>query len=166
VAAEQARVAADIEALGGTVVFTFNTLSSGLAVQAPGQPGRLASIPGVSYVSQVPDYTRDLAETVPFIGAEFLQDWRQGRGREGGRARLRHRLLAPGLWRAGHGRRLGRAYFGNDPACDPNAWHDADCAYAKPADPALFGPGAPRVKGGFDWLGEEWPNGCGEPHPA
>jgi hypothetical protein len=34
-----------------------------------------------------------------------------------------------------------------------------DCAYAKPADPALFGPAALRVKGGFDWLGEEWPNG-------
>jgi hypothetical protein len=50
------------------------------------------------------------------------------------------------------------AYFGNSPACDPNAWSDPDCAYAQPANPALFGPNAPRVKGGFDWLGEEWPN--------
>jgi len=159
-AAEQARVAADIESLGGTVVFTFNTLSSGVAVQIPAsQAANLTSIPGVSHVSQVHDYTRDLAETVPAIGAQFLQDI----GVKG--AGVKVAVLDSGidfshLAFGGPGTVAGweEAYFGADPACDPNAWHDADCAYAKPADPALFGPAAPRIKGGFDWLGEEWPN--------
>lgn len=28
---------------------------------------------------------------------------------------------------------------------------------AAPADPSLFGPDAPKVKGGYDWVGELWP---------
>ncbi|WP_276931607.1 S8 family serine peptidase, partial [Elstera cyanobacteriorum] len=47
-------------------------------------------------------------------------------------------------------------YYGDDPACDPAAAHDADCAYARPPSPALFGAAAPRVKGGFDYVGEAW----------
>jgi subtilisin family serine protease len=170
-AAEQARVATDITALGGRVVFTFSTLSSGIAVQVPAtQAAGLAAIPGVSHVSQVRDYTRDLAETVSFIGAQFLQDI----GVKG--AGVKVAVLDSGidfshLAFGGPGTVAGweAAYFGADPACDPNAWHNADCAYAKPANPALFGPAALRVKGGFDWLGEEWPNGLGrilpDPNP-
>lgn len=160
-AAEQARVSADIEGLGGRVIFTFNTLSSGIAVQIPAnRAASLAGIRGVSHVSQVPDYTRDLEETVPFIGAQFLQDI----GVKG--AGVKVAVLDSGIdfthlafggpgtvadWQA--------AYYGSDPDCDQNVDHDPDCAYARPADPALFGPAAPRIKGGFDWLGEAWRGG-------
>jgi hypothetical protein len=53
VAREQARVGREAAALGGTVVYPFTTLSSGLAVQAPaGSLASLANIPGVSRVSR------------------------------------------------------------------------------------------------------------------
>lgn len=157
-AAEQARISTDIEALGGKVVFTFNTLSSGIAVQIPAnQAGSLANIRGVSHVSQVRDYTLDLAETVPFIGAGFLQQI----GVKG--AGVKVAVLDSGidfthLAFGGPGTVADweNAYYGADPECDQNVDHDPDCAYALPADPALFGPAAPRVKGGFDWLGEAW----------
>ncbi|HHW88020.1 MAG TPA: S8 family serine peptidase [Chloroflexi bacterium] len=170
-AAEQARVSADIEALGGNVVFTFNTLSSGIAVQIPAnQAASLASIRGVSHVSQVHDYSRDLEETVPMIGAQFLQEI----GVKG--AGVKVAVLDSGidfthLAFGGPGTVAAweEAYYGNDPECDQNEWSDPDCAYARPANPAFFGPAAPRIKGGFDWLGEEWPNGQGrilpDPNP-
>jgi minor extracellular serine protease Vpr len=160
VAREQARVGREAAALGATVVYPFTTLSSGLAVQAPaGSLASLANIPGVSRVSRVNHYTKDLHETVPFIGAAFLQDL----GIKG--AGVKVAVLDSGidfthLAFGGPGTVAGweDAYFGNSPACDWGAWSDPDCAYAQPANPALFGPNAPRVKGGFDWLGEEWPN--------
>ncbi|MBX3002024.1 MAG: CHRD domain-containing protein [Caldilineaceae bacterium] len=168
VAREQSRVSTEIRSLGDArVVFTFNNLSSGIAVQAPASSiGRLANIPGVSRVTRVPDYTVDLHETVPFVGAQFLQDL----GITG--AGVKVAVLDSGidfshLAFGGPGTVAGweEAYFGSDVACDPNVLHDPDCAYAKPADPALFGPNAPRVKGGYDWLGEAWPSGPVLPDP-
>ena len=160
-AAEQMRVSTAIEALGGSVVFTFNTLSSGIAVQiAANQAASLAGIRGVSHVSQVHDYTLDLAETTPFIGAKFLQDI--GVKGEGVKvAVLDSGIDFTHLAFGGPGTVAGweNAYYGADPECDQNVDHDPDCAYALPADPALFGPAAPRVKGGFDWLGEAWRSG-------
>lgn len=160
-AAEQARVSADIAALGGNVVFTFSTLSSGIAVQIPAnRADSLAGIRGVSHVSQVHDYTRDLEETVPVIGAQFLQEI----GVKG--AGVKVAVLDSGidfthLAFGGPGTVAAweEAYYGNNPDCDSNVDHDPDCAYARPANPAFFGPAAPRVKGGFDWLGEAWRSG-------
>lgn len=158
-AREQARIGRAIEALGGKVVFTFTNLSSGIAVQGPASSVTgMANIPGVSFVSRVRDYTKDLEETVPFIGAKFLQDLGiTGQG-------VKVAILDSGIdfsHRAfgGVGTVAGweEAYFGNSPDCDWNALSDPDCAYAQPADPAYFGPNAPRIKGGYDWLGEAWP---------
>jgi len=149
-AAEQARVSADIAALGGNVVFTFNTLSSGIAVQIPAnRAASLAGIRGVSHVSQVRDYTRDLKETVPVIGAQFLQEI----GVKG--AGVKVAVLDSGidfthLAFGGPGTVAAweEAYYGNNPDCDPGVDHDPDCAYARPANPALFGPAAPASKVG------------------
>lgn len=159
IAAAQSRVEGAVAAAGGRTVFRFTTLSSGIAVQIPARAAsELAALPGVVRISQVRDYEMDLSETVPFIGAEFLQTL----GVTGAGVKVAvidsgvdHSHLAFG----GPGTTDGfdEAYFGSDVACDANELHDPDCAYAKPADPALFGPAAPKVKGGYDWLGEAWP---------
>lgn len=160
VAQEQARVSVELTALGARVVYPFTTLSSGIAVQMPASlASRVTAIPGVSRVTQVHDYSRNLTETVPFIGAKLLQDL----GVTG--AGVKVAVIDSGidfshLAFGGPGTEAGwaAAYYGASASCDQDAVHDPDCAYAKPADPALFGPGAPRVKGGYDWLGEAWPD--------
>lgn len=158
VAEMQAQVGANVEALGGKVLFKFTTLSSGIAAQIPANlAGRISRIPGVSHVSHVKDYTRDLAETVPFIGAKALQDLGvTGQG-------VKVAVIDSGidfshLAFGGPGTVAGweAAYYGASADCNRSVAHDPDCAYAKDADPTLFGPNAPRVKGGFDWLGEQW----------
>jgi subtilisin family serine protease len=158
VAQVQTQVGANVEALGGKVLFKFTTLSSGIAAQIPANiAGRISRIPGVSHVSHVKDYTRDLTETVPFIGAKALQDLGvTGQG-------VKVAVIDSGidfshLAFGGPGTVAGweAAYYGDSTDCDRNVAHDPDCAYAKDAAPTLFGPNAPRVKGGFDWLGEQW----------
>lgn len=154
----QTRVGSEIEALGGTVIYRFTTLSSGLAVQMPANlAGRVSRIAGVERLSHVRNYTRDLTETVPFIGASTLQNLNvTGAG-------VKVAVIDSGidfshLAFGGPGTVAGweAAYYGDSPDCDRTVAHDPDCAYAQPADPALFGPAAPRIKGGFDWLGEQW----------
>ena len=62
------------------------------------------------------------------------------REHQGRRHRHRHRLHARQLRRPGHGRRVQRGERGRHAA----------------ADPALFGLGAPRVKGGIDLVGDDY----------
>jgi hypothetical protein len=73
VATLQDQVAAQVAALGGTVIGRFRTLSSGLAIRI--DASRLADLRGlanVGAVRQVNNYEVDLSETVPFIGAADL----------------------------------------------------------------------------------------------
>lgn len=172
VAAYQDKVIAEVEASGGALYARFTTLSSGfIAFVPPQQIPRLVGMPEVLRVALANDYEQDLSETVPFIGAQALQDLGlTGKGVKV--AVLDSGLDFTHLAFGGPGTEddwLG-AYFGADPACDWNAWSDPDCAYAKPANPALFGPNAPVVKGGYDWLGEEWPNAAArilpDPNPV
>jgi minor extracellular serine protease Vpr len=158
VAAEQERVAQAVAAQGGVVFYRFSTLSSGLAVQMPAAAvPSLLEIGGVSHVTGVRNYTMNLTERAPFVGADFLHDT----GVTG--AGVRVAILDSGVdfthlafggpgdvaaWTA--------AYYGADPGCDPAAASAPGCAYAQPADPAHFGPLAPRVKGGYDYVGEAW----------
>ena len=154
----QAQVAQQVESMGGKVVVHFTTLSSGIGAQIPAYTaGSVSRIPGVARISQVRDYERDLSETVPFIGAKALQDL--GVTGDGVKvAVIDSGIDFSHLAFGGPGTVAGweAAYYGDDPDCDQAALHDPDCAYAQPADPALFGPAAPRIKGGFDWLGEQW----------
>lgn len=167
IAAAQSRLEAAVLAQGGKVVYRFTHLSSGLAVRIPARAAaELAALPGVVRISQVHNYEKDLSSTVPFIGAEFLQDLGvTGAGVkvaviDSGVDFTHLGLGGPGTFAA-----YDEAYFGSDPACDRNVDHDPDCAYAKTPDPALFGPAAPKVKGGYDWLGEAWTGGSNSPAP-
>ncbi len=152
-------VIADVEAAGGIVIGRFTTLANGFtAVMSGREAARLAMRPEVMRVSQVRDYELDLSETVPWVGGETLQSLGlTGRGIDvavlDSGIDFTHRAMGgPGTreaWEA--------AYFGADPSCTTG--QEATCANRKPADPALFGPNAPKVKGGYDWVGETWVSG-------
>lgn len=156
--AVQRRVEDAVIAQGGQVVYRFTTLSSGLAVILPAKATpQIAALPGVARISPVGVYDLHLSETVPFIGARALQQL----GVTGAGVKVAvidsgvdftHRALGGPGTLAGY----ETAYYGDDPGCERIPNNDLDCAYAKPADPALFGPTAPKVKGGYDFLGEQW----------
>lgn len=168
VAQAQAAASAGVVASGGQVLFQFKTLSSGIAARIPASAARsISSLPGVSRVSRVHDYEMDLSETVPFIGASALQNL--GVTGEGVKvAVLDSGIDFSHLAFGGPGTVAGweAAYYGASPDCDHGVgMSDPECAYAQPANPALFGPEAPRVKGGYDFLGEAWPEGSDTPLP-
>jgi len=158
VSAFQDAAAKQIEALGGQVVYKFRTLSSGLLVRMPGRIAPdVAKLPMVTKLGKIQDYQLDLTETVPFIGAAAVKSL----GYDGSGVKVAvldsgidYTHLAfggPGTvaaWKA--------AYYGSDPAClvDDSL---PTCANRQAANPAYFGAGAPKVKGGYDWVGPLWP---------
>ena len=167
VAQAQAAASAAVAAAGGTVIFQFKNLSSGIAARIPARAASsISDLPGISHVSRVHDYAMDLSETVPFIGARTLQEL--GVTGEGVKvAVLDSGIDFSHLAFGGPGTVAGwqAAYYGASADCDPTERSDSDCAYTQPADPALFGPAAPRVKGGYDFLGEAWPDDSDVPMP-
>lgn len=157
VAALQNQVAAEVEARGGQVLVRFQNLSSGFAALVPGnQVAAVARHPRVARVSSVVDYEIDLSETVPHIGGKLLQDLGlMGKGvnvavLDTGIDYTHLAFGGPGTYAA-----YDEAYLGTCTYADPGL---PSCANAQVANPALFGPNAPKVKGGYDWLGEDWPD--------
>ena len=152
-------VIAAVEAAGGIILGRFTTLANGFtAVMSGREAARLATRPEVVRVSQVRDYELDLSETVPWIGGETLQNLGlTGKGvnvavLDSGIDFTHRSMGGPGTreaWEA--------AYFGDAPTCLTG--RETTCANRKPADPAFFGPNAPKVKGGYDWVGETWVRG-------
>ncbi len=148
-----------IVASGGKVIYRFHTLTTGVIAQVPGnQIVQVAAMPTVQHVARIFDYQEDLSETVPFIGATALKQMGvTGKGVKvavldsgidythlafGGSAN-------PALWK--------EAYFGSDPGCVHGT--EAVCANRNAVSPALsdvFGPNAPKVKGGYDFVGPVW----------
>jgi subtilisin family serine protease len=73
--AAQAPVAQQIEALGGTVLATYQAAYNGIKVQIAGdKAAQLRSIPGVKGVWPVRTYKPDNVHGVPFIGAPLAWD--------------------------------------------------------------------------------------------
>lgn len=162
VAALQDQVIAQVEAEGGKVLGRFRTLSSGFVAEMAGvSASKLAARPDVVRVSLVRDYQLDLHETVPWIGAGQLQEL--GITGEGVKVAVldtgidfTHKAFGgPGTTEAWE-----MAYFGDNPACATG--REPQCANAKLPDPAFFGPDAPKVKGGWDFIGDAWVSGSPE----
>ena len=162
VAAYQDEVAREIEQAGGKVIYKFRTLSSGLIVEMPGRIApEIARIPQVTHVSKINDYQVDLNETVPFIGADYYQD----AGFDGTGVKVA--VLDSGIdfthlafGGPGTVNDWQTAYWGTDPTCVTSLGRSAGCANALAPNPAYFGPTAPKVKGGYDWVGPAWPSGA------
>ncbi len=158
VSAYQDTAAQQITALGGEVVYKFRTLSSGLIVRMPGRIApEVAKLPQVTRLSKIHDYQLDLTETVPFIGAAAVKSLGyDGTGvtvavLDSGIDYTHLAFDGPGTVAAWE-----EAYYGSDPACllDDSL---PTCANRLPASPLYFGAGAPKVKGGYDWVGPTWP---------
>ena len=165
--AEQDKLIPQIQALGGKIIGRFAHASSGLAVRIDASKVKdIRAMSSVIGVHGIADYKLDLTETVPWIGATALQqlgvtgkhtDLLGGQGIDvavidSGIDYTHKKLGGPGTTAA-----YAQAYCGN-PAITPDPTNPAClAAAAAPADPSLFGPNAPKVKGGYDWVGEQWP---------
>jgi subtilisin family serine protease len=158
---EQNAIRSHIEAAGGKILGAFQSAVNGIKVQiASNKVGTLRQIAGVVDVKGVNKYERDNVIGVP-------------------------RVQAPAVWAGvpafrGEGIKIAvidtgidytHANFGG-----PGTVAAFDAAFATstlPANPALFGPGAPRVKGGIDLVGDNYdanlpasdPNSVPQPDP-
>jgi minor extracellular serine protease Vpr len=140
----QAPVAQQISQLGGSVTASFQAAYNGLAVRiAASKAASLETIPGVTGVFRSLTYKPSNIHGIPLIGAP--QTW-------GG---------TPGF--TGAGMKIGdidtgidytHADFGG--SGDPLAYTTALMTDTLPANPAFFGPLAPKVKGGIDLVGDDY----------
>lgn len=143
---QQAPVVQQIQQLGGTVVGQFQSAYNGVAVRIAAKEGNaLAQISGVTavYRSSIYHYVPTNVNSVPLIGGP--QTW-------GG---------TPGY--TGTGMKIGdidtgidytHADFGG--SGNPADYQTALASDTLPANPAWFGPSAPKVKGGIDLVGDDY----------
>jgi len=135
-----------IEALGGKILAHFQSTLNGIKVEIEtSKLGQLAKLSGVSRILPVQQHLRENATGVPYIGAPEV--WNVG--------------PAPNI--RGEGIKIGVLDTGIDYThanfAGPGtvaAYTAANLADTLPANPALFGPVAPRVKGGFDLVGDSY----------
>jgi minor extracellular serine protease Vpr len=140
----QDAVKPQIQAAGGKILAQFQSALNGIKVQIPASKmDQLAKISGVIAVLPVRQDVPDNATSVPYIGAPTVWD-------------------APTNYR-GEGIKIGvidtgadytHANFGGPGT--PADYTTAHAAETSPANPAYFGPSAPKVKGGFDLVGDSY----------
>lgn len=150
---EQDAIKDDIAADGGEVISQLQSAYNGMRVRiARTNVPELAQLPGVVAVHALQHYTIDNATSVPFLGV-------------------------PSVWEStgytGEGIKVGiidtgvdytHANFGGPGTVA--AFEAADATDTLPADPALFGPDAPKVKGGYDFSGDDYNASADEGDPA
>jgi minor extracellular serine protease Vpr len=145
--AEQDAAMAAIAALGGVELARVSKAHNALVVSIDAKKiPDLAKVSGVTGVRRLIDYRMDLDETVPYIGAAAAQ----AAGVDGSGVSVA--VLDSGIDYT-H-RNLGgpgTVAFYDDCYAGNGAAPVGDCA-------DYFGPGAPKVVGGFDFVGEEWPS--------
>lgn len=141
--AQQDALRPSIAALGGTVLASYQSAINGIKVRiSRGQMASLASLPGVVAVRPVQLHYPDNIHGVPLVGGPAV--W-QSLGLHGEGVKVA--IIDTGI-------DYTHANFGGsgDPA-DYVAAHKTETA---PANPAWFGPNAPRVKGGIDLVGDSY----------
>lgn len=133
-----------IQAAGGTIRGQFQSALNGIKVNiATSKVDQLSKMSGVIALLPVHQDVPDNATSVPYIGAPTVWD-------------------APTNYR-GEGIKIGVIDTGIDYThanfAGPGtvaAFTAADATDTAPADPSLFGPAAPKVKGGFDLVGDAY----------
>jgi hypothetical protein len=145
--AAQSAAMSSIAALGGREVARLKLANNALvvAIDAKKVPD-LARIAGVTGVRRIFDYQMELSETVPYIGASAVQ----ASGLDGTGVSVA--VLDSGI-------DFTHRNLGGPGTVD----FYEDCYAGRDAAPAgacadYFGPGAPKVVGGYDFVGETWPN--------
>jgi minor extracellular serine protease Vpr len=140
----QDSVKSQIQAAGGKILAQFQSALNGIKVQIPASKlDQLRSISGVIALLPVREDFPINATSVPYIGAPTVWD-------------------APTSFR-GEGIKIGvidtgidytHANFGGPGTVA--AFNAAFATSTAPANPAFFGPAAPKVKGGFDLVGDAY----------
>src|SRR5438067_10382721 len=143
---QQASLIGTIEAMGGHVLATFQHAINGIKVSIPASRlGSLTGLPGVVAIRSVGVYQMTNAQSVPYIGAPAVWQGPPGYHGEG----IKVAIIDTGL-------DYTHANFGGPgSSADYSAAHD-NGAEKLPANPALFGPAAPKVKGGTDFVGDNY----------
>lgn len=142
--AEQRPVRAQIEAAGGKILGSFQSAINGIKVQIPfNKVGALRQIAGVTGVKGVNTYTRDNVIGVPRVQAPAVWAGLPGYRGEG----VKIAVIDTGI-------DYTHANFRGPGTVD--AYATAKLTDTLPADPAQFGPAAPRVKGGIDLAGDSY----------
>src|SRR5229473_1484952 len=141
---EQDKITPMIEGMGGTVVAKLQHAINGIKVRATrDQLASMATLPGVVGIKPVLIYKPVNAVSVPFIGAPAV--WGGSPAFHGEHIKLA--ILDTGA-------DYTHANLGGPGTVA--AFNDAFANSTKPADPALFGPDAPKVKGGTDLVGDNY----------
>ena len=141
---EQKSIEPQIKAAGGKIVGSFQSAINGIKVQiARNKLGALYQIAGVVDVKSVNRYERDNAIGVPRVQAPAVWAGIPGYRGEG----IKVAVIDTGI-------DYTHANFGGPGTT--LAFDTAAASSASPANPALFGPGAPKVKGGIDLVGDDY----------
>jgi minor extracellular serine protease Vpr len=149
--AKQDAIAATIEAMGGKVLAKFQNAINGIKVQAtPDQIASFAKLPGVAAIKGVQTYHLDNALSVPFIGTPSV--WQGPPGLHG--EHIKVAVIDTGI-------DYTHANFGGPGTVA--AFNAAAATSTEPADPTLFGPNAPKVKGGIDLVGDAYDDSSSDP---
>jgi minor extracellular serine protease Vpr len=139
----QASLHGNIQGLGGTVLANYQAAYNGIKVRiARDKVNQLSALPGVVAVRPVYPIKPSNVHGVPLIGTPAV--W-QNLGIHGEGIKIG--IIDTGI-------DYTHANFGGPGTVA--AYEAAHAAEAAPADPTLFGPMAPRVKGGTDLVGDSY----------
>ena len=132
-----------IEGLGGTVIANYRAAYNGIKVRiAAEKVNQLAALPGVIAVRPLQLMKPDNLRGVPLIGTPAV--W-QNLGLHGEGVKIA--IIDTGI-------DYTHANFGGPGTAA--AYAAAHAAETSPPNPALFGPSAPRIKGGIDLVGDSY----------
>src|SRR3989449_1026032 len=144
VSAEHQGIEPEISGRGGRVLKRFRHALNGIEIEIDrNEVAALAALPGVVEVLPVLKHRPNNAVSVPFIGAPVV--W-QGTPRLRGEG-VKIAIIDTGI-------DYTHANFGGPGTVA--AFQAAAAASTQPANPALFGPTAPKVKGGTDLVGDAY----------
>jgi subtilisin family serine protease len=133
-----------IEAHGGKVLAKFHSALNGVKIDIhPSQIAALSALPGVVKVLPVGRFHVNNVVSVPYIGAPAV--WSGDHHFRGDHIKIA--IIDTGI-------DYTHANFGGPGT--KAAFAAAQATDTAPADPTLFGPNAPKVKGGYDFVGDAY----------
>ena len=145
VAAQHESIRPAIEARGGQVLAKFHSALNGVKIDIhPSQIAALSAMPGVVKVLPVGKFHVDNIVSVPFIGAPLV--W-SGEDHHFRGEHIKIAIIDTGI-------DYTHANFGGPGTVA--AFNAAKATSTLPADPTMFGPDAPKVKGGYDFVGDAY----------